>query len=765
MLLVSVCHAENLTGTNTTSSRLASIIDYTLLKGTNRPILGTTAKALGLGDEKIPATQVGLLLKDDTQIHIFGVSRLNTNDLFIGRIDKNTRDGMVWLTSPASEIRATILISTNKPPQVVANESHADEFEEQMEFFLAVSTPESTNDSTLANGQDKSAGDDAEQTTVREISEKFGHAELLKLQQLLNSPGFQAPLTNYNCGDPVPKLTITVRLRPKAFATTRAVQISSSPGFSPSVPRKRCVMSGLDYLLNKAVAGLDPDPKQETTREPHCDCSKRDSKEEWVTYPGPDEILAPAKVAAKQAARKADEAEVVKEESLSVFHFSPEGGQVEPAKAGGQLITREKSLGKLPAGAEMGLLAVDPTFNHWACAVKRNGKQWVVLDGVAGKEYEEIPDHQRFAFSADGKRFTYIAKQRGKMMVVADGREGKAYEHIEELFHPHFSPDGRRLAYIASQPAPGFPPQTTFAVVDGREQKGYDLVEGLLFSPDSKHVAYLADKKWNRGTSVVMDENEGKSYDQIFGICFSPDGNRLAYVAYNRTNQIDGSLGVNFAVVDGKEGKAYNSITSMRFSPDSKHLVYAARRGADGLHVLVRDGIETKYADVNLGPFSPDGSHLATAARFGTNWLVLVDGRKLDPQPRPDPRDFSFCPFADLTFSPDSRHLVYINRGPSTNFSVVLDGSIINSFERMGVSPTFSPDSKRLAYVVRRGGKVVPVFGAQEGKEYDRILTWRTRMEDGPRTMGFTFDEKGVLHMLALRDGELLRVEVEVARN
>ncbi|MGZ4963240.1 MAG: hypothetical protein ACXWC8_11860, partial [Limisphaerales bacterium] len=38
--------------------------------------------------------------------------------------------------------------------------------------------------------------------TVREISEKFGHAELQKLYGLLNSDEFQKPLTNFNCGDP-----------------------------------------------------------------------------------------------------------------------------------------------------------------------------------------------------------------------------------------------------------------------------------------------------------------------------------------------------------------------------------------------------------------------------------------------------------------------------------------------------------------------------------------------------------------------------------
>jgi hypothetical protein len=50
-------------------------------------------------------------------------------------------------------------------------------------------------------------------------------------------------------------------------------------------------------------------------------------------------------------------------------------------------------------------------------------------------------------------------------------------------------------------------------VVDGKEQKQYDGTGSLVFSPDSKHVAYAAkaDNKW----FVVVDGKEGKSYDEL----------------------------------------------------------------------------------------------------------------------------------------------------------------------------------------------------------------------------------------------------------
>ena len=758
--------AEGSTNRVVGTGRLASIVDFTFRAGTNRPLLSATAKALGLGEEKLPAMQVGFLPPGETHIRAFGVSLHNTNDLFVALIDKETRSGKVWLTSPSGEIRVTILTASNSPPQVVSNDLHADEFVEQIGIWLELSAPVATNSNPLS-GDGESLGEDRPDAsgTVREISDKFGHDELQKLYQLLNSAEFQSRLTNYNCGDPVPKLMFSVSLRPTAFATTRAVEIYHSPGLSPS-GRTRCLMFGVDYLLDKAVAKLDPEPKQEDTREPHCDCSRRDSNEDWVTFPGPTEILAHAKVAAKNAARRADEAEEEKEENLSVMHLDPVGVRVEPDTAGEHLETREKSLGKLPPEADMALFTIDPSFSHWAFVIKRGGKELVVLDGVEGKEYDEIPDHQRLEFSADGKHFAYVAKRGGKMVVVADGKEGKAYDEIEEMFHPIFSPDGKRLAYIVSKPVLGFLPPKIFAVVDGEEQKSYELVEAIQFSPDSEHLAYDADKKWNRESVVVLDGKESKTCAGLSGKAFSPDGNQLAFIAHQRPDKNPESTGTDFVVVNGKEGKPYQSISSLlRFSPDSKHLAYLAGKGSSGVKVLVRDDIETKFAHLHLGSFSPDSQHLACVGLFETNWLVLIDGKKLEPQVRLAAKERGFSPVNDLTFSPDSRHVAYISRGTETNWLVVLDGKLVRDYEGIAVSPVFSPDSKRLAFVIEHAGKSIPVFGGQEGNGYDKILTWRSALEDGGETIGLGFDQKGVLHTLAIRGREILRLEIELVKN
>src|SRR4051812_319653 len=83
--------AADATGTRNTAGRLTPIVDFTLRTGTNRPISSATAKAFGLGDDKLPAMQVGILPVEVTEVRFFGVSTRNTNDLFVALIDKDTR--------------------------------------------------------------------------------------------------------------------------------------------------------------------------------------------------------------------------------------------------------------------------------------------------------------------------------------------------------------------------------------------------------------------------------------------------------------------------------------------------------------------------------------------------------------------------------------------------------------------------------------------------------------------------------------------------
>ena len=78
-------------------------------------------------------------------------------------------------------------------------------------------------------------------------------------------------------------------------------------------------------------------------------------------------------------------------------------------------------------------------------------------------------------------------------------------------------------------------------VVDGKEEGSHEEIPWLWFSPDSRRVAYAAERQGK--FLIVVDGTEGQWFDDIYNPVFSPDGQHVAYVA--------GPVGNRFAVVDG----------------------------------------------------------------------------------------------------------------------------------------------------------------------------------------------------------------------
>ena len=82
-----------------------------------------------------------------------------------------------------------------------------------------------------------------------------------------------------------------------------------------------------------------------------------------------------------------------------------------------------------------------------------------------------------------------LQKRMMMSFVVIDGKEQTHYENVKNLI---FSPDGKRLAYVANDSG------KWFAVIDGNEENRYDRSKIPVFSPDSKQVAYAVrnEDKW-----------------------------------------------------------------------------------------------------------------------------------------------------------------------------------------------------------------------------------------------------------------------------
>jgi len=77
-----------------------------------------------------------------------------------------------------------------------------------------------------------------------------------------------------------------------------------------------------------------------------------------------------------------------------------------------------------------------------------------------------------------------------------------------------------------------------------------------------------------------LDGHEGTSYNEVSSPSFSPDGKHVFYVAQKE--------GIWLIVKDGKEGPAYAEVANPAWSPDSRHLAYMAER--TGLWFVCVDG-------------------------------------------------------------------------------------------------------------------------------------------------------------------------------
>ncbi|MFN0017999.1 MAG: hypothetical protein ACKVP0_07060 [Pirellulaceae bacterium] len=208
----------------------------------------------------------------------------------------------------------------------------------------------------------------------------------------------------------------------------------------------------------------------------------------------------------------------------------------------------------------------------------------VVYDGKAGMESKRNVADRSLALSPDGSRIGYATRDFGKFTAVIDGQESKVYRGVLGIV---FSPDSKRVAYTAVA-------DKWVSVIDGKEGSGYDGLGTPAFSPDSKSVAMGA--KLDKREFILLNGQPQingvaqKGYEKTGGPRFGPDG-RLVYVA---------KAGGKWLVVDaGKEQKAYDSVVdNFYFSTDGKHLATVAFDGEQ--EMVVVDGLEGNRYDMIL---------------------------------------------------------------------------------------------------------------------------------------------------------------------
>ena len=230
-----------------------------------------------------------------------------------------------------------------------------------------------------------------------------------------------------------------------------------------------------------------------------------------------------------------------------------------------------------------------------------------------------------------------------------------------------FSADGKHFAakYRTST-------NTQYVMVDGKKGLEYQFVDKLSFTADSTKVVYQAS---NGGKSfVIVGDQESDGAPGLMEPVIAPAGNRVGSFHGGSAPQL---------FMDGKttriDGRA---IEKLSFSPDGAHYAYLAYDAGMGRR-LVLDGIPQPAS--NLGPsnapvdgkyvFSSDGKHIAHFALPPTPTGDGERGLFLDGKYVPLGQGL-IC--SQLTFTPDGRHLFWLQQVPSQNrIRVFADGKPI----------------------------------------------------------------------------------------
>jgi len=293
-----------------------------------------------------------------------------------------------------------------------------------------------------------------------------------------------------------------------------------------------------------------------------------------------------------------------------------------------------------------------------------------VVDGVAGQEYDEV---LHLAFSPDSRRVAYAARTGEQWKAVVDGQSGASYD---DIFGPTFSPDSKRVAYGARQG------KQWLVVADGRAGAAYDeLFDFWRGTPNSVQQADLIEAQWlnmdgqsqvpyavlsTQDVGFLESQSRLKSgvrYQYATRLVFSSDSKHLAYAAKRGGKWV--------VVLDGQEGAEYHDIGvgSPAFSPDGKRIAYSAKTDAKAHWVVVVDGQAGPEFEAIFNPsFSPDGKHLAYAAVqgkwFHKQWALVVDGQAGE----------GHSAIGNWAFSLDGKHLAYVAEMSGGNETCVEPG-------------------------------------------------------------------------------------------
>ena len=293
-----------------------------------------------------------------------------------------------------------------------------------------------------------------------------------------------------------------------------------------------------------------------------------------------------------------------------------------------------------------------------------------------------------------------------------------------------FSPDYRHMAYIASKE------KRYVVVVDGKSGGDFKWVGAPVFSADGAHVAHRGEEE---GRSwIVLDGAKQKEHKGASDPVFLPGGG-VTYVAAEEADMLrvwhlvrNGTMGPRH------EGNAF----SIRISPDGKRVVVGqsiveqkTRPTAGGEYLWSADlfqmvdcnpdeSVSRGYDVMDAPVLSADGRRLAYRAADAT-WVIrervaekteLKEFIVLDGEEKWKGWDGLGTP----EFSPDGRHVACPAQKGSKWFLLVDGERRWEGYDRL-FGLTFSPDGARIAGIAAAGNEIFVVIDGKRGPAFAAV--------------------------------------------
>ncbi|HEU5219546.1 MAG TPA: hypothetical protein VFU23_12880, partial [Gemmatimonadales bacterium] len=419
----------------------------------------------------------------------------------------------------------------------------------------------------------------------------------------------------------------------------------------------------------------------------------------------------------------------------STAPLAAQGAQPQPLTAK----LTETLMGPLVVNGQPARFFLSEDGNHIALVGTKGSRQVVLLDGVEGPAFDEIPTsfingQGSVYWSPTGGHSGYVGRRGGDYIAVVDGREAATVATSQTQVGGYgtgtgwrfwFSHDGAKMAYAV------MPEAGAWIMLDNGVKspiyKAIDFGSVQLHGIRLVYAAQSLDSQWH----VVADGKPGPGYAEVSGLTVTPDGAHYAYIAQrNVAGQV-----TQLAVNDGVEGKPYKSVGNLEQAPDGRIAYVVAYKPADitpaggpgGLWVggtvyprtttfnLAKPGAYSNAGfSIQYVAWSADGKRAAwiqtdpftPGSTTPPGVTVLVNGKPMGP---------TYAAAGELHWSPDGSHLAYVARSPSGTFPVIdgQEGAAYNLIHTI----SFGADGARVLILGSgQGGPIAVLDGKPQPK-------------------------------------------------